>query len=112
MVADSVRFPHRIRLYRRDDETSFSDGEETLLYEGKCLIYGSSQMRTFKTDGVIKCDYAADVPEILYGVGEGGVLADIEDFNGRKTGLQVTSCYAGWYGKRKGSTIYLNISQN
>lgn len=106
-----IRFPHTIKIYRLTDETSFSDGTEEILYQGECLVYGSSQLRTFRTDNVIKCDYAVDIPHVLRGV-SGGCQADIEDFNGAKIGLLVTSCYSGYYGSREGSTIYLNISNN
>lgn len=111
-VPDSVRFPHYVRLYKVVEETSFSDGDEVVLYEGKCLVYGSDQMRTFKSDNVIKSDKAIDIPQIVKGAGGGGVMADIEDYNGSRKGMVVTSAYAGRYGKYEGTTVYLNIAHS
>ncbi|MEB3372637.1 hypothetical protein SFC43_01480 [Bacteroides sp. CR5/BHMF/2] len=53
-----------------EGETSFSEGEKVILYEGICRKYGNTSLRTFKADNVIKADYALSIPGIIEGLNQ------------------------------------------
>lgn len=116
MKLTEFRFPHTCKLYRRKCETSFDDGVEEIVYKGKCSKYGATTMRTFRTDNVIKSDYAVDIPEPIDDV-FGGLLLDVTDDNGTLTECQVSDVQTykyGVYKKRKpliGTTIYFNVTK-
>ena len=101
------RFPHTCTVYRMEGETSFEDGEKTVLYEGKCNKYGSSSLRTFKTSNVVKCDYAVDIPGLIEGI-QTGDMVDATDYSGTVTGCLVTDAYA----TEMGTTVYFNLAKN
>lgn len=105
------RFPHTCKVYRVDGETPFSDGEEQVFYEGECNMYGSSTLRTFKQNGVIKGEYAVDIPQLVKGVNSGDLL-DVTDFNGTFAACVVTNSMPVMYGLYVGTTIYFNLPKN
>lgn len=105
------RFPHTCKVYKVTDETPFEDGEETLFYEGKCNMYGSTTLRTFKQTGVIKGEYAVDIPSLVKGVNSGD-LVDVTDYNGTFTACVVTNSFPVIYGNYEGTTIYFNLPKN
>ena len=90
-----------------EGETSFEDGVETVLYEGICRKYGNSSLRTFKTDDVVKGDFALSVPGTVEGI-LAGDLIDVTDKSGTWERCMVTECYAG----NLGTTVYFNLSKN
>lgn len=90
-----------------EGETSFEDGVETVLYEGVCRKYGNSSLRTFKTDDVVKGDFALSVPGTVEGI-LAGDLIDVTDKSGTWERCMVTECYAG----NLGTTVYFNLSKN
>ena len=79
---ENPEFPHLCVIYKVEGETSFSDGEKETVYAGKCMKYGNSSLRSFKSNGVYKGDYGLDIPV---------------------TGLEL----CGW-----GTTLYFNLSKN
>lgn len=90
------RYPHSCRVYRLTGVTPFSDGERTLLYEGKCRKY--SGYRPTDPDGVSKELFALSLP-MVYGNGDGtcpkeGDVVEITGRGGEWTG-RVTSVMAG-----------------
>lgn len=105
------RFPHVCKVYRVDGETPFDDGVETLLYEGECYMYGNSTLRTFKIGGVVKGEYAIDIPALVRGVNAGDLI-DVTDYNGTYKECMVTTSIPVEYGKHQGTSIYFNIMKN
>lgn len=100
-------FPHTCKIYRMEGETSFSDGIETVLYEGECMKYGSNSLRTFKTDNVLKGDYAVDVPGLILGVNRGDLI-DFTDYSGTFTKNVISDSSPS----EMGSTFYFNMASN
>lgn len=100
-------FPHTCKIYRMEGETSFSDGKETVLYEGECMKYGSNNLRTFKTDNVLKGDYAVDVPGLVLGVCTGDFI-DFTDYSGTFTRNMISDPDPS----EMGSTFYFNMAKN
>lgn len=107
MIPDNPRHPHWCRIYRVTGADSFSDGEETVLYEGACRKEGSTTLRTFRTDNVIKSDYMLSVPGIVGGILTGDLL-DVTDRQGTFLACPVTDSYAG----NLGTTVYFNLVKN
>ena len=105
------RFPHTCKVYRIEEETPFNDGVESIFYEGVCNMYGSSTLRTFKQSGVIKGEYAIDIPFLVKGVNSGDLI-DVTDYNGTFTACVVTNSMPVVYGKYEGTTIYFNLPKN
>ena len=101
------RHPHTCTVYREVGATSFSDGEKVVLYEGICRKEGSTSLRTFKTDNVIKSDYMLSLPGIIEGI-KAGDLIDVTDRQGTFTQCIVTDSYAG----NLGTTVYFNLPKN
>ena len=93
MKVNNPRHPHKCTVYRIIGEDSFSDGEKVILYEGICRKEGSTNLRTFKTDNVIKSDYLLSLPGIV---------------EGTFTQCMVTDSYAG----NLGTTVYFNLAKN
>lgn len=58
-------YPHHCRIVRRKGETSFRKAEETLIYEGECVLFGSGQMRKFTLGSVVKADFCVEIPHVL-----------------------------------------------
>lgn len=109
--AYATRFPHTCKVYKVSGETPFEDGEETVFYEGKCNMYGSTSLRTFKQSGVIKGEYALDIPYLVKGVNSGDLI-DVTDYNGTYTSCVVSSSMPVIYGKHEGTTIFFNLPKN
>lgn len=109
--AYATRFPHTCTVYSLSGETPFGNGVQTIFYQGQCAMYGSSSMRTFKQSGVIKGEYAIDIPMLVKGVNSGDVI-DVTDYNGTFEGCVVTSSMPVVYGKHEGTTIYFNLPKN
>ena len=101
MKENNQRHPHKCTVYRIIGEDSFSDGEKVILYEG------STNLRTFKTDNVIKSDYLLSLPGIVEGI-LAGDLIDVTDRQGTFTQCMVTDSYAG----NLGTTVYFNLAKN
>lgn len=101
------RFPHYCKIYARNNETSFSDGEEVIIYEGVCNKYGSTSLRTFKTNGVIRSEYAVDIPGLVPGISQ-GTLIDVTDGTGTITRAIITESYP----TSLGTTAYFDIERN
>ncbi len=101
------RFPHTCKVYRLAEIDNFSDGEEIVLYEGKCRKNVNTSLRTFKTDGVIKSDYSLSIPGTVKGI-RAGDLVDVTDMQGDFKACLVSDCYAG----NLGTTVYFNVTQN
>lgn len=104
---NNPRFPHTCRVYRMEGESSFSEGEPVVLYEGCCNKYGNSSLRTFMSKNVIKGDYAVDIPGLVKGILPGDFL-DYEDFSGSRKRCLVADGYAS----EMGTTVYFNLSKN
>lgn len=109
--AYATRFPHTCTVYGVTGETPFVEGEKHVFYEGECHVYGSAMLRTFKQGGVIKGEYAVDIPKLVKGVNSGDLI-DVTDYNGTFTGCVVTSSMPVVYGTREGTTVYFNIQKN
>lgn len=105
------RFPHTCKVYMITGATPFDDGTETIFYEGECNMYGSSTLRTFKQQGVIKGEYAIDIPKLVKGVNSGDLI-DVTDYNGTFRNCIVTNSMPVVYGKHEGTTIYFNLPKN
>lgn len=106
-TVNNPRFPHRCKVYRMEGETSFKEGVEKVLYEGQCRKYGSSSLRTFKTDNVVKGDFALSLPGTVEDI-QSGDLIDATDRSGSYSRCLVTECYAG----NLGTTVYFNLPKN
>lgn len=107
MKPNNHQYPHTCTIYRMENETSFSDGEKALLYEGKCRKYSSTSLRTFKTDNVLKGDYALSIPGTIMGI-KAGDMIDVTDTCGTFIGCMVADCYAG----NLGTTVCFNLAKN
>ena len=60
-------YPDHCRIVRKVGETSFSNGEEKVLYEGECVFFGSGQMRKFHLGNVVMADFCVEIPYVLVG---------------------------------------------
>lgn len=109
--AYATRFPHTCTVYGVMEETPFSEGVTHIFYQGQCHMYGSSTLRTFKQSGVIKGEYAIDIPKLVKGVNSGDLI-DVTDYNGTFTACVVTNSMPVVYGKHEGTTIYFNLPKN
>jgi hypothetical protein len=107
MKVNNPRFPHTCKVYRISGETSFDEGNETVLYVGRCHKYGSTSLRTFTKSNVIKSDYAIDIPGLAKGI-IAGDLVDVTDYGGSFESCVVTDCYP----TEMGTTLYFNLAKN
>lgn len=107
MRVSNPRHPHECVIYRMTDADSFGDGYKTVLYEGACRKEGSTNLRTFRTDNVIKSDYLLSLPGIIEGISAGDLI-DVTDRQGTFKGCLVTDSYAG----NLGTTVYFNLAKN
>lgn len=103
MPVSNPRHPHYCRIYRHIGATNFSKGEEVTLYEGICRKEGSTNLRTFKTNNVLKSDYLLSLPGIVEGIHSGDMI-DVTDRQGEIKGCMVTDAYAG----NLGTNVYFN----
>lgn len=104
---NNPRFPHTCKVYKVIGGDAWESGTEEVLYEGKCNKYGSSNLRTFNRDNVIKADYAVDIPGLVRGVST-GCLLDVTDYTGTYEKLTLTDAYP----TEMGTTLYFNMSKN
>lgn len=104
MPVKNPRFPHHCTIYRIDGETSFNDGEKVVIYDGKCNRYGATSLRTFRTNFVVKGDYAIDLPGLVTGI-DTGCFVDFEDYVGEFKECVVTDCYP----THMGTTLQFNL---
>lgn len=107
MAVSNPRHPHRCTIYRLVDETSFSDGEKVILYEGACRKETTTNLRTFKTDGVIKSDYLVSLPGTVGGI-LAGDLIDVTDRQGEFMECIISDSYAG----NLGTNVYFNLPKS
>ena len=107
MKVNNQRFPHTCKVYRISGETSFDEGNETVLYVGRCHKYGSTSLRTFTKSNVIKSDYAIDIPGLAKGI-IAGDLVDVTDYGGSFESCVVADCYP----TEMGTTLYFNLAKN
>lgn len=107
MKVNNPRFPHTCKVYRISGETSFDEGNETVLYVGECNKYGSTSLRTFTKSNVIKSDYAIDIPGLVKGI-IAGDLVDVTDYGESFESCVVTDCYP----TEMGTTLYFNLAKN
>ena len=107
MEVNNPRFPHTCKVYRISGETSFDEGNETVLYVGECNKYGSTSLRTFTKSNVIKSDYAIDIPGLVKGI-IAGDLVDVTDYGESFESCVVTDCYP----TEMGTTLYFNLAKN
>lgn len=107
MKVNNPRFPHTCKVYRISGKTSFDEGNETVLYVGRCRKYGSTSLRTFTKSNVIKSDYAIDIPGLAKGI-IAGDLVDVTDYGGSFESCVVTDCYP----TEMGTTLYFNLAKN
>lgn len=107
MAVNNPRHPHTCTIYRISGETSFDEGERTVLYEGVCRKEGSTNIRTFKTENVYKSDYLLSIPGTVVGILSGDMV-DVTDRQGTFEGCMVVESYAG----NLGTTVYFNLAKN
>lgn len=124
-----VRFPHRCTIYTFEGVTPFSDGEKTILWEGRCRKESNTSVRSFTgSDAVMKSDYRIQLGAIVGGELSGdkdasydgrpgeecgaivfcikaGLLIDVVDKSGEVQGLSVTDVYEG----NLGTSVYCNL---
>lgn len=106
-MIENPRHPHTCRIYRLEGATNFSKGTEKVLYEGVCRKEGSTNLRTFKTNNVVKSDYGLSLPGTIKGI-RSGDMVDVIDRQGEYKGCLVTDAYAG----NLGTTVYFNVAKN
>lgn len=104
-------FPHYCKLYQIVGEDEFTDGEEIVIYEGKCRDEGNAAMRTYQTDGVMKSDHAVQVPDLIKNV-PNDCFIDIKNDCVELKHLTMTNCQPFRYGKLVGTTIMYNEAKN
>ena len=99
MVIDNPRHPHHCVIYRIVGETSFSDGEKLVIYEGKCRKYTTRGART--TAVTTTSQYTLSVPAVVKAMT--GDIVEVDDKIGHFVG-NVTEVNAG----NLGTDIYWN----
>ena len=103
-------YPHKCKIVRMVGMTEFSDGEELILYEGECVMFGSGQMRKFQLGNVVKADYCVEIPYVLNN--EHLVMSgDLISVEGRCENWDVvvsTPDEVFWMG----TTVYFNETKN
>lgn len=130
---ENPRWPHICKLCRYEGVSAFSEGEEVILYEGKCRKYSNDSIRSFFTNTsagkILNADYATSVPingegylinedgsralvngkEVHYDfqLHAGEELSFVDRQQERKE-LYITDVYAG----NLGMTIYFNYHKN
>lgn len=104
MAVSNPRWPHTCKIYRIVGESSFSDGEIEVLYEGECRKYNNTSIRTFTgTSSVVTSDYALSLPGQVGGID--GALCDVTDLNGTLLHVTITDSYPS----NLGTTAQLSV---
>jgi hypothetical protein len=104
---NNPRFPHTCAIYRLVGVTNLNDGEKSVLYEGECRKESSTNLRTFKTNNVIKADYRVALPIKGKCDIKAGDFVDVTDFSGAYTGCLIAEVYPS----NLGTSIYFNLSK-
>ena len=110
----------------------FSDGEKSVLWEGRCRKESNTSIRTFKgSDSVIKSDYRVQLGALVGGELSGdadaaydgkqgeecgavvhgikaGMFIDVTDAQGTFKGLTISDAYAG----QLGTSVYCDNPKN
>lgn len=100
-------FQDECRIYRTIGATSFSEGEEVVLYEGKCDVQIPMTIRTFKSNDVLLTDHAVYIKKQLEGI----VSGDIVDIT-LQTGVKMVSSVSECYSRSMGTMIILRETKN
>lgn len=132
-----IRFPHRCVIYSMSGETSFSDGERVVLWQGRCRKESNTSKRVFlrgsqRTTGqVIVSQYGLQLGAVVGGELPGdanaaydgkegqecgavvagikpGMHVDVTDAQGELEHLLVSDAYCG----NLGTTVYFENSDN
>lgn len=98
------RFPHSCRIYRVEGESAFSDGKETVLYEGECRKYGEASR---SAEDVANGLFRMSIPGTVGGIIAGDML-DVTDRGATYNRCLIVDYYAG----NLGTTIYFNLAMN
>lgn len=105
MAIKNPRYPHHVRIYRREEDGFTGAYADTDLYEGKC------RKEPNRTGGyaerVIKGDFRMSVPDTSIDV-KSGDLMDITDKGGYMREVTVNDAYIG----NIGVTIWFNLTKN
>lgn len=104
---NNIRHPHVCKVYRMTEATNFSKGKMEVLYEGPCRKEGSTNLRTFKANNVLKSDYLVSIPGVVGGILPGDYI-DVTDRQGTFTKCLITDSYAG----NLGTNVYFNHPKN
>lgn len=99
------------KVYRTRGATSFSDGEDEVLYEGECDAQVSGNTRTFSANGVIKKDEAVYIAACVK-CKEGDNIDIFTKHNGSWKGIRVTKAYTSGDEGEEITTINVNIPTN
>jgi hypothetical protein len=132
-----VRFPHRCVIYSMTGETSFSDGEREVLWEGRCRKESNTSKRVFlrgsqrttgqvivsqfglqlgalvggdlmgDTDAAYDGGYGDECGAVVHGI-RPGMQVDVTDAQGTLEHLIISDAYCG----NLGTTVYFENSDN
>ena len=103
-------YPDTCRIVRRTGETSFQKAEETVIYEGECVVFGSGQMRKFHLGNVVMADFCVEIPYVLEGdrLVRSGDLISVENRCKNWDVVVSTPDKVFWMG----TTVYFNETMN
>ena len=76
-------------IYRMVGETSFSDGEKIVVYDGACDKQANTSVRNFSKDNVSKSDMVVFLPGII-DVREGDLMDYVGHGSDKKDGILIT----------------------
>lgn len=82
-VVYNPRFPHTVRVYRVIGENEFTDGEELVLYEGRCRNYTTRSSRTSMQ--TITSQYTLSIPSLV--MAKAGDRVAVDDYTGHYLGV-------------------------
>lgn len=99
MAIYNPRHPHTCVVYRMVGETSFSDGEKVILYEGKCRKYTTKGLRGSTVTS--NSQYTLSIPAVVKSVA--GDTVEVDDKVGHFIGT-VTEVNVG----NLGTDLYWN----
>ena len=91
------RFPHTCKIYRMTESTPFDEGQEVIIYEGKCRKYTN----TSKFNEVLISKYGLSIPGTL--PIKAGDLLNVTDITGTYSG-SIIEVSAG----NLGTTVFFN----
>ncbi|MBQ0113669.1 MAG: hypothetical protein KBT03_11105 [Bacteroidales bacterium] len=117
-VVNKKAYPHWCRIYHVESDgasksvqfSTPSERIEKVIYEGKCHKYGSSQMRKFTNQNVVKADFAVDIPHVVHGI-HPGYLIDVEDGISSYTGVEIVVPFPDDI-SNLGTTVFFNVTMN